>query len=148
MTKIVAARRKVGRPTLYSEALAELICERIAAGESLNRMCGSDGIPDATTVRKWIFDRADFAARCARARVDQADALLEEMADIEADTLSGAVDPQAARAVLSSKQWRASKLSPKRYGDRLEVDAHHTIDVVGALREHIAGAGGSRLRIK
>ncbi len=146
--KQAASAKTIGRPTLYSDALAERICERMAAGESLTRMCGADGIPDLKTIWRWMRANEAFAQRCARARVDRADTLLEEMADIEADTLDGKIDPHAARAVLSSKQWRASKMSPTRYGDRLAVDAHHTHDVVGALRAFIEGAGGSRLQIK
>lgn len=43
------------------------------------------------------------------------------MSDIEDRTLSGSIDPAAARVVLASKQWRAAKLAPKRYGDKLAI---------------------------
>ena len=41
------------------------------------------------------------------------------MADIEERTLSREIDPAAARAVLASKQWRAAKLNPKKYSDKV-----------------------------
>ena len=44
------------------------------------------------------------------------------MAEIENATLSGTVEASAARAVLSSMQWRASKMAPKRYGDKIELN--------------------------
>jgi hypothetical protein len=36
-------------------------------------------------------------------------------------TESGLLDPQAARVAISAYQWRASKLKPKKYGDKLDV---------------------------
>lgn len=33
----------------------------------------------------------------------------------------GELDPNAAKVIISAYQWRASKLQPKRYGDRLDL---------------------------
>ena len=33
------------------------------------------------------------------------------------------------RVVISSKQWRASMLAPKKYGDNADVNVNTTIDV-------------------
>lgn len=33
---------------------------------------------------------------------------------------SGELDPHAAKVVIGALQWRASKLKPKVYGDRIE----------------------------
>jgi len=79
-------------------------------------------MPDRTTVNRWLSVYDDFASKYARARVIQADHLQEDMADIEDRTLSGEIDPAAARVVLGSKQWRASKLAPKIYGDKQQVE--------------------------
>jgi hypothetical protein len=58
-----------------------------------------------------------------RARENFTSGRLEsEMADIERDTLDGSVDPKAANVVLSSKRWRAAKLAPKKYGDRIHTE--------------------------
>ena len=71
----------------------------------------------------------DFAAKCAHAREVQADLLLDEMAQIETDVLAGVVPPDAARVVISSKQWRAAKLAPKKYGDKAIVESKATVSV-------------------
>lgn len=86
-------------------------------------------MPDRTTVMRWLAIHDDFAAKYASARAMQADYLEEEMAEIEDRTLAGEVDPAAARAVLGSKQWRAAKLAPKKYGDKLDVDVKGTLTV-------------------
>jgi hypothetical protein len=41
------------------------------------------------------------------------------MASIEAGVLAGKIKPKEARVVLWSKQWRAERLAPKKYGSRV-----------------------------
>jgi hypothetical protein len=107
------------RPSAYSEEIAEVICDRLANGESLVAICASDELPHRSTVLRWLAKDDSFATRCARARDAQADYAFDEMAAIEDQTLAGVVPPDVARVVLSSKQWRASKLAPKKYGDKV-----------------------------
>ena len=82
----------------------------------------------------------EFAARCARAREMGQDCSVEEMQQIEGDVLKGAVDPHAARVVLSSMQWRASKIAPKKYGDKQQVEHSGSIDIGAELNERLAAA--------
>lgn len=67
-----------------------------------------------------MANNADFAAKCARARPSQAEGVHDDMVDIETRTLEGSIPTDVARVVLSSKQWRAAKLAPKKYGDKQE----------------------------
>ena len=106
--------------------LEKEILERIAAGESMRAICADAHMPERSTVLRKMDADQDFATRCARARIWQADALEEDMAEIERDTLTGVVEPKAASVVLSSKRWRAAKLAPKKYGDKI------TTEVTGA----------------
>jgi hypothetical protein len=100
-----------------TEDLVCRICERIAAGESLVRICKSEAMPSYSTVMKWLTLHADFAERYARAREDQADTLADEIIDI-ADSDP---DPQRARVRVDARKWVASKLKPKKYGDKTET---------------------------
>lgn len=114
---------QVGRPSKYTEELADRICDALGNGKSLREICREDGIPDRSTVLRWMASNEDFAAKCARTREGpQADYLFDDMSEIESGVLSGTIDPNAARVVLSSKQWRASKLAPKKYGDKLDLN--------------------------
>lgn len=110
--------RGMSRPSKFTPELAAEICDRIAEGESLRAICREDGMPDRRTVLRWLDKDSAFAARCAKARELQADALEEGMAEVETLTLAGELDPKAANVVLSSRRWRAEKLAPKRYGVR------------------------------
>jgi hypothetical protein len=70
-----------------------------------------------------------FAARYARARELQADALAESMAELERQTLSGELDSKAANVVLASRRWRAEKMGPRRYGHKAEVELSGSVQV-------------------
>jgi hypothetical protein len=117
----------MSRPSTYSEPIATAILAAMMEGKSLRQVCDGKNMPNRATVYRWMEADADFAAKCAHARLVQADVLADEMADIEDRTLAGDVDAAVARVVLSSKQWRASKMSPKKYGDRLEIDGNTTV---------------------
>lgn len=119
--KTVGGKAARGRPSLYNEKIAEEICDLLASQQSMRQICAKPGMPDRKTVTNWARDLPDFAKKLAQARQAQADSIFDDMAAIEAQTLAKKIDARAARAVLSSMQWRASKLAPKRYGDKLVV---------------------------
>lgn len=118
--------KKRGRPSSFTQDVADAICERIAGGESMRRICSDEGMPDRATVLRWLDADESFAAKYARAREHQGDYLDDEMAEVVDEVRSGALDPQAGRVVLAGMQWRASKLAPKKYGDRLDLNANHS----------------------
>ena len=129
---------KLGRPSSYSDELAEDICERLASGESLVQICRDDSMPSRRTVLYWQEQNAAFCAMCARAREGQADFAHDEMMAIENQVLSGLVPPDVARVALSSKQWRAAKLAPKKYGDKTTIEASATVKVEHTRRLDIS----------
>ena len=121
-------------------ALAE-VCEiqdrlvaEIQTGRSLRQVCADEGMPDIRTVTRWLVADADFAHKYARARMAQADVLFDRMEAVEEAVSAGTMDSHAARVVLDSMRWRASKLAPKVYGDRLDVSVSDArISITGAL---------------
>ena len=124
----------MGRKSTYTTEIADEICERLAAGESLRQICGNDFRPDfppEATVRNWAVDDIQgFAARYARARGTGIDAIVESTLEI-ADDLSE--DPKSRQVRIEARKWFASKLRPDKYGDRTAVD--------------IGGQAGNQLRI-
>lgn len=109
----------IGRPSIYSDELAETICDRLREGESMRRLCKDDGMPDRRTVERWMAADPEFAAKCARAREDQADLMDDRILDLADKTERSEIDPVAARVVISTLQWRAEKLKPKVYGTKI-----------------------------
>ena len=116
-------------------AIMDRIMAELETGRSLVQVCKDDGMPDRETVSRWMRDEPAYAAKYAYARAMQADTLFSEMADVEHKVQAGTMDSHAARVVLDSMRWRASKLAPKVYGDRLDVSVSDTrISISGALQ--------------
>jgi len=124
---------------LYDDAVKNEMMDslllHIESGKSMREVCRMDGMPDHTTVIRWMRDDGALATKYARARMAQADVLFDRMETVEEQVSAGTMDSHAARVVLDSMRWRASKLAPKVYGDRLDVSVtDNRISITGALQ--------------
>lgn len=124
-------RKKPGPPSTYTDAVGEALCARIAAGESLRKVCASPGMPCYSNALKWLENNESLRAKYARARERQADFYADAVIEI-ADTEE---DANRARVMIDARKWYASKLKPKVYGDKLDVAVSHTLDLTNALAE-------------
>jgi len=105
----------------------------MAKGRSLRSVCSDEGMPAESTVRFWaIEDRDGFAAQYARAREAQMEALGEDLLAIS-DNEAG--DPQRDRLRVDARKWLMSKIAPKRYGDKLDLE--HSGQVQISRIEHV-----------
>lgn len=114
----------MSRPTNYTPELDSKICERIAAGESLSQICRDDDMPHRDTVYEWKGKNQAFSDRYARAVEDRAENLASEIVEISDES---AVDPTsesvaAARLKVDARKWIASKLFPRKYGDKVQTE--------------------------
>lgn len=140
----------MGRISTFNEDIAAKLCDRIAAGESLRKICTDAKMPSMATVMRWLGkpENAAFREQYACARDAQADKLVEEMLEIADEECTmvraekhGSRDDDGdgntevvfdATAVARNKlrvdarKWVASKMAPKKYGDKV------TQEVVGA----------------
>lgn len=105
-----------GRPTKFTQALADRICKGLADGDSLRTVCDVEGMPSRETVRRWLRDNEVFRAQYARARDEQADGYADR-AVYEAMTAN---DAALGRLRMDALKWAAGKLAPKRYGDKVQ----------------------------
>lgn len=150
----------VGRPTDFTQETADLICGRIADGESLRSICRDEDMPDRATVFRWLASREDFATKYAYAREQQADLYAESIVDISDEleiqaTYQGEevrldVSPTAVarnRLRVDARKWYAAKLAPKKYGDKIQTEHSGSIGIAKALTDAeleaiAAGSGG------
>ena len=51
---------KHGRPSAYSDKIAEAICERLINGESLRAICADPRMPAKATVFRWLASNQEF----------------------------------------------------------------------------------------
>ena len=106
-----------GRPSTYSDEIAERICIRLAAGESLLKICEEDGIPTRATIYDWLAKYPNFADKYAHARNVGLDDMADDVIRLADDDEK---DVQRLRLRVDTRKWYLSKLAPKRYGERIE----------------------------
>lgn len=111
------------RPRVSPEQRAEQVRAVIALmeeGVSESAACEQVGILRPTFRNAALRVGADssYARACEAIAQDQ-------VAKLEAaigEARGGVIDVQVARLEVDARKWLASKLLPKRYGDRLELD--------------------------
>lgn len=129
-----------GRPCEFTPEAANEICDRLARGESLRSICAdeqSGWLPSERTVFRWLETNDAFRQQYAHAREVQAETLVDQIIEIAdgRDVLEREdMDAQAANDVavvrdhnrdrlrIDARKWVASKLAPKKYGDKLDVE--------------------------
>lgn len=135
--KIKAAPKKHGRPTRYTEVVAEEICKRLSEGESLRSVCRGEDMPHESTVRSWAMNREHpFSTHYAHARergyLSMAEELLEiaddasndwmERHDKDGNSIGWVINGdhvQRSRLRVDTRKWVLSKMLPKIYGDKI-----------------------------
>jgi hypothetical protein len=115
----VQTRRGI-RMVEYSQPLFDTICDRIANGESLRAICRDADMPSVQSVMRWLADDAALSDQYARAREIQADGEFDEAREIAFAATPDNV--QVARLQYDAVKWRAGKLRPKVYGDKVTHD--------------------------
>jgi len=108
-----------GRPSKFTQALADRICARLAAGETLRAVCRDGDVPAEPTVRRWAIEKEAFSAQYAKAREVGYACMADQLTEI-ADDKTG--DPQRDRLRLDTRKWLLSKALPKIYGDKLQAE--------------------------
>lgn len=102
---------------MFTQELADTICERLSDGESLRAICSEQGMPRKATVFRWLAEDKAFCDQYARAREEQAEGLADEIVSIS-DGGGEDSDVQRDRLRVDARKWVASKLKPKKYGDK------------------------------
>lgn len=109
-----------GRPCTFTQEMADHICSEMASGRSLRSICDDEGMPERRTVFRWLSKNDEFRHQYARAQEDRAAALAEDILEIADEGSEG--DTQRAKLRVDTRKWLMSKMAPKKYGDRTELD--------------------------
>ena len=145
------------------QAIMKDLCDLISASNKSMASCLKElqakypeGGLDRTRIYDWMKEDTDLANKYARAKQDQADFLVEEMLAISDDDSEDAIFVetddksgksakmvcnnefiQRSRLRVDTRKWIASKLKPKTYGDKFEIDTpadgHPLIVVTSAV---------------
>jgi len=140
------AKRKVGRPSKYTPALADKICDLIAQGQSLVKICKAENMPSRIAVLRWVSQDEEFRDKYTHARELQAEFYAEQIIEISDDSardmrLDGngeeVVDHDhiaRSRLRVDARKWYASKVAPKKWGDKLQ---HGGADDLPPIRQSV-----------
>ena len=145
------AAKKQKRIT-YSPELVASILDRVSNGEPLSRVCSGDKAPSRKSFFAWIIKYPDIQQQYEMAIAMRADLYAEEtitIADEDVATVSRGegedtevVFDSAAvarnRLRIDARKWYASKLAPKKYGDRVE-QVHSGSVGLGSILNEIDG---------
>jgi hypothetical protein len=126
-----------GRPSTFTQEIADAICERMAKGEPLAVICREDAMPCASTVWRWQQERPELSQAIARAREVGFDVIAAECLQIAEDGTNDYVTKEkpdgSTYEALNGEHVQRSKLrietrlkllakwDPKRYGDKVAV---------------------------
>lgn len=111
----------MGRPSSYTQELADEICLRLVEGESMRAICRDDGMPSQPTIYRWLRENDAFQQQYAHAREDQGHSSADDMRELRAQLMAGELASDVARVAMDTLKWEAAKRVPKVYGDKLDV---------------------------
>jgi hypothetical protein len=145
--------KPLGRPSTFTQEIADEICERMADGESLRTICSSNHMPRRSTVFRWLAADEAFRDQYAHACELRTDELFDQMLEI-ADTpqvgtksvskatgieITEADMIEHRRLQVEARKWALGKMAPKKYGDK--VTQEHTGNLFDSLLAAVDGTG-------
>lgn len=165
-----------GRPSSFTPELGLDICCKIAEGMSLIKICEKDEYPAKSTVLKWVLEGSAkpagdplkvFSDQYALAQENRTEIWVEELIEIADDcnydwetryTQKGEAylvpdheHINRSRQRIDVRKWYASKLKPKKYGDKLQtvitdedgksIFKHYTPEQISELALKMASDG-------
>ena len=135
----MTTRNPAGRPSIFTSELADKICDLIATSEhGTATLCQMhDWMPDESSIRLWRFKDEQFSLKYIQAKRFQAELFAESTLRI-AEQKATYFDSEGNERVdaghvawqklnINTRQWHASKLAPKIYGDKQQSDTTVTI---------------------
>lgn len=145
-----------GRPCEYTQEIADEICAQLAEGKSLRTVCKAESMPSVTTVFAWMRKFPQFLKQYEISKAESADYLAEDTLDIADDGSNDWMatnDPEnpgyrangehiaRSRLRVDTRKWIASKLKPKKYGEKLDIAHSGSIETISreSLIERLTG---------
>jgi hypothetical protein len=130
---------------MFTQAVADAVCNRLADGESLRRAAVAEGVTH-TTVLDWVRENPQFADQYARAREVGYQLLADQIVEISDDASRDIIETEhgpktdsevvaRSRLRVDSRKWMLSKMLPKIYGDKIETTHQVGESIRAVVRE-------------
>jgi len=115
------------------EGMLETILARVANGEILLHICSEPDMPTRKSFYEWVRKDPELQRKYEEALDLRADIYAEQIIAISDDgSRDRVIDPETgveridhdhiarSRLRVDARKWYASKLAPKKYGDKIE----------------------------
>jgi hypothetical protein len=119
------------------EEVFNYIVQEIETGRALRNILKEENTPSSRTFFKWLDEDDSKVKRYARATELRSDCMFEDILNI-ADENHNDVSTNAegiirvdsdiiarARLRVDARKWYLSKLNPKKYGDKIDVNSNN-----------------------
>lgn len=133
------AKHPGGRPSIYTDALADEFCARLMEGgqdATLRKICADPAMPAVSTIMLWIRNNSVFAAKYHLAREIQDDVDFDGLRDIASTPLVGTKtitkgdktemvvgdNVERSKLILHAEFWRLARRNHKKFGDKLHQE--------------------------
>ena len=141
--KELKRKRRVGRPSTYNREVCIRLCQEISTTtRSLKLICEQNStFPKPTTIYRWLSEYEEFREMYAKAKDDQVQLMADQLLEISDTPQLGEIVTVAGtgkkrkrerktadmiehrRLQVETRKWLLSKLRPRQYGERIEVDS-------------------------
>jgi hypothetical protein len=123
---------------LEKTKIFSIICSRVELGEALRTVLKAENMPSPATFYSWLENDESKVKQYARATELRAEAIFEDMITIADDSSNDEIEIdlgdgvkssrpntefiQRSRLRVDTRKWIVSKLNPKKYGDKIDID--------------------------
>lgn len=135
----------------------EIICEELANSDrSLWEICDKrKDLPSSRQVLRWLLEDSELCQQYARGKELQADFMSAQIRQIADESMvgekhtikaDGSVETvrgdmvERSKLRIDARKWLASKLNPKKYGDKIDISGsiEHTGGSIDSLQTALA----------
>src|SRR5688572_28552967 len=114
-----------GRPSIFTQDLADRICAFLSEGKSLRAVCRMDDMPAMQTIWRWLREKPSFNEQYVRASEERADAMFEEMIEIADEGINDTYTTEDGRELVShdvinrsrlrvdTRKWAVARMAPR-----------------------------------
>ncbi|MES3041814.1 MAG: terminase small subunit protein [Pseudomonadota bacterium] len=157
--RAAAEPKKRGAPTKKTQEIMDTICQGVSVGKSARAMCVICNISQPS-LWKWLAEDESFSKQYARAKEECADFIAEEILEIADDGKNDTYTDDKgnvctnqdviarSRLRVDARKWYASKLAPKKYGEKTTLAGDPESPLAVLMMDQIAANPRSRLTIK
>lgn len=118
-----------------TKQIEEQICSLLVQGNSFRKIGRMDNMPSRDTLMRWERENPSFAASVACAREAKQEDDAEELEEINELVKAGTLGASEATVISNNIKWTASRMLPKKYGDKIHQEHSGAVSLAGLIAE-------------